>query len=396
MPAETITAGSPNKQPLGRPIYLDYNATTPLAPEVVAAMRPFLEEHFGNPSSGHRFGTVTRAAVDEARSQVADLLDARPEEIIFTSGGTESNNYAIRGLALARANQGRHIITSRVEHPAVTEVCRQLETEGFEITWLPVDSDGLIRLADLAEAIRPDTILITLMHANNEVGTIQPIREVAAIARPRGIAVHTDAAQSVGKVPTDVGDLGVDLLAVAGHKLYAPKGIGALYVRDGVILHPLMRGAGQEKGRRPGTENVLEIIGLGAACEVASRHLGENTGHMRARRDELEDGLRQSIPDVRVNGHPEQRLPNTLSISFRGVNADQLLAAIEPLVAASAGAACHSGQIRISHVLEAMAVPEDWARGTIRLSTGRSTTSEEVRVATAAIAQAASQLRGGQ
>jgi len=396
MRAETITAGSPNEQPLGRPVYLDYNATTPLAPEVVAAMRPFLEEHFGNPSSGHRYGTVARAAVEEARTQVAGLLNARPDEIIFTSGGAESNNYAIRGLALARANQGRHIITSRIEHPAVTEVCRQLEAEGFEITWLPVDGDGLVRLADLAEAIRPDTILITLMHANNEVGTIQPIREVADIARPRGIALHTDAAQSVGKIPTDVSELGVDLLTIAGHKLYAPKGVGALYVRGGVLLHPLMRGAGQEKGRRPGTENVLEIVGLGEACEAARRHLTENMGHLRARRDELERGLCQSIPNVRVNGHPDQRLPNTLSLGIRGVNADQLLAAIEPLVAASAGAACHSGQVRISHVLEAMAVPEEWARGAIRLSTGRSTTSEEVRVATAAIARAAKQLRSGQ
>jgi len=257
-----------------------------------------------------------------------------------------------------------------------------------------VDSHGLIRLADLAEAIRPNTILITLMHANNEVGTIQPIREAAEIARLRGIALHTDAAQSVGKIPTDVGELGVDLLTVAGHKLYAPKGVGALYIRGGILLHPLMRGAGQERGRRPGTENVLEIVGLGAACEVARRHLTENTEHMRARRDELEDGLRQSIADVRVNGHPEQRLPNTLSISIRGVNADQLLAAIEPLVAASAGAACHSGQVRISHVLEAMNVPEEWARGAIRLSTGRSTTTEEGHTATEAIAQAANRLRG--
>ena len=215
----------------------------------------------------------------------------RPEEIIFTSGGTESNNYAIRGLALARANKGRHIITSRVEHPAVTAVCRQLETEGFEITWLPVDGDGLIASLTWWRAIRPDTILITLMHANNEVGTIQPIREAAEIARGRGISLHTDAAQSVGKIPTDVKELEVDLLSVAGHKLYAPKGVGALYVRDGVLLHPLMRGAGQERGRRPGTENVLEIVGLGAACGVARRHLAENTAHMRARRDELEDGL---------------------------------------------------------------------------------------------------------
>ncbi len=379
---------------LRQPIYLDYNATTPLAPEVVAAMRPFLEEHFGNPSSAHRYGTVTRQAVEKARTQVAGLLNAKPEEIIFTSGGTESNNYAIRGTAIARANQGRHIITSRIEHPAVTEVCRQLETEGFEITWLPVESDGMVPIDSLAEAIRPDTVLVSLMHANNEVGTIQAIREAAEIARRRGITLHTDAAQSVGKVPTDVNELGVDLLTVAGHKLYAPKGVGALYVRDGVILHPLMRGASQERGRRPGTENVLEIVGLGEACEVARRRLSENTAQMRACRDELERGLRHSIPDVRVNGHSEKRLPNTLSISIRGINADELLASIEPFVAASAGAACHSGQVRVSHVLEAMAVPEEWARGTLRLSTGRNTTLADVRAATSAIAQAVDQLRG--
>jgi cysteine desulfurase len=381
------------KQPVRRPIYLDYNATTPLAPEVVAAMRPFMEEHFGNPSSGHRFGTLARAAVEKARTQVAGLLNAHPSEIVFTSGGTESNNHAIRGLALARADQGRHIITSRIEHPAVSEVCRQLETEGFGITWLPVDGQGSVCLADLAGAIRPDTILITLMHSNNEVGTIQPIREAADIARRRGIVTHTDAAQSVGKIPTDVNELEVDLLSVAGHKLCAPKGVGALYLREGVLLHPLMRGAGQERGRRPGTENVLEIVGLGEACEVASCHLNENMAQMRACRDELERSLRHSIADVRVNGHPEQRLPNTLSISIRDVNADELLASIEPDVAASAGAACHSGEVRISHVLEAMGVLGEWARGAIRLSTGRNTTAEEVRVATAAIAQAAHQLR---
>ncbi|RPI19550.1 MAG: cysteine desulfurase [Acidobacteria bacterium] len=379
-----------------RPIYLDYNATTPLAPEVAAAMRPFLEEHFGNPSSAHRFGTVARTAVEKARSQVAGLLNVEPEEIIFTSGGTESNNYAIRGAALASSERGRHVITSRIEHPAVTEVCRQLETEGFEITWLPVDGSGLVRVVDVAEAIRSDTILITLMHANNEVGTIQPIREVAEIAGPRGILLHTDAAQSVGKIPTDIRELRVDLLTVAGHKLYGPKGVGALYVSDGVLLHPLMRGAGQERGRRPGTENVLEIVGLGEACQVARHRLSEDMAQMRACRDELERGLCQSIPDVRVNGHRDQRLPNTLSISIRDINADQLLAAIEPLVAASAGAACHSGQVRVSHVLEAMAIPEDWARGTIRLSTGRNTTVEEVRAAAAAIAKAADQLRRGQ
>jgi cysteine desulfurase len=395
MEVETNLNSAVGKQPVRRPIYLDYNATTPLAPEVVAAMRPFFEEHFGNPSSGHRFGTVARAAVEKARTQVARLLNAQTHEIIFTSGGTESNNHAIRGLALARASHGRHIITSRIEHPAVTEVCRQLETEGFEITSLPVDSHGFVSVADLVGAIRPDTVLITLMHANNEVGTIQPIREVADIARGRRITLHTDAAQSAGKISTDVDELGVDLLTVAGHKLYAPKGVGALYVRDGVLLHPLMRGAGQERGRRPGTENVLEIVGLGEACEVARHHLNENMAQMRACRDELERSLQHSIAETRVNSDTQRRLPNTLSISIRGVNADELLAAIESDVAASAGAACHSGEVRISHVLEAMSVPAEWARGTIRLSTGRNTTLEEVRAATSAIAQAVDQLRSG-
>jgi cysteine desulfurase len=378
---------------LTQPIYLDYNATTPHAPEVVAAMRPFLEEHFGNPSSAHRYGAITRAAVAQARSQVAELLNSKPNEIVFTSGGTESNNYAIRGTALARAERGRHIITSQIEHPAVTEVCRRLEAEGFEVTWLPVDGDGLVRVAEIEAAIRPDTILITLMHANNEVGTIQPIQAMAEIVRRHEITFHTDAAQSAGKIPTDVHELGVDLLTIAGHKLYAPKGVGALYVRNGITLHPLMQGAGQEQGRRPGTENVLEIVGLGKACEVARRDLAKNMTRMRESRDELERGLRDRIADVRVNGHPERRLPNTLSVSIRGVNVNELLAAIGPYVAASAGAACHSGEVRISNVLRTMGIPEDWARGTLRLSTGRNTTREEVRAAIAAISDSVYRLR---
>ncbi len=388
------TVGSVVGRP-GRPIYLDYNATTPPAPEVVAAMRPYLEEHFGNPSSAHRYGAAARAAVVEARSRVAELLNAKPSQIVFTSGGTESNNYAIRGVASAQSHRGRHLITSQIEHPAVTEVCRRLEADGFQVTWLPVGGDGLVRAADVEAAIRPDTILITLMHANNEVGTIQPIQAVGEIARRHGIALHTDAAQSVGKIPTDVDELAVDLLSIAGHKIYAPKGVGALYIRDGVALEPLMQGAGQEHGRRPGTENVLEIVGLGKACELARRDLAGNLAQMRRRRDELERGLRESIPELRVNGHPEQRLPNTLSVSIRGVNANELLAAVDPWVAASAGAACHAGQVRISHALQAMGVPEDWARGTLRLSTGRSTTPEEVRVATSAIREAADRLRRG-
>ena len=378
---------------LTQPIYLDYNATTPHAPEVVAAMRPFLEEHFGNPSSAHRYGAITRDAVAQARSQVAGLINAKPNEIVFTSGGTESNNYAIRGAALARAKRGRHIITSQIEHPAVTEVCRRLENEGFDVTWLPVDGDSMVSVGDVEAAIRPDTILITLMHANNEVGTIQPVEAVAEIARRHGVTFHTDAAQSAGKIPTDVQELGVDLLTIAGHKLYAPKGVGALYVRDGVTLDAIMQGAGQETGQRPGTENVLEIVGLGKACEVAGRDLAENMARMRQSRDELERGIRERITDVRVNGHAERRLPNTLSVSFRGVNANELLAAIEPYMAASAGATCHSGEVRISPVLRAMAVPEDWARGTLRLSTGRNTTREEARASVSVIADAVHRLR---
>ena len=378
---------------LHHPVYLDYNATTPHAPEVVAAMKPFLDGHFGNPSSTHRYGTVTRAAILQARSQVAGLLNSNPDEIVFTSGGTESNNYAIRGVALACAQRGRHIITGQIEHPAVTEVCRQLEAEGFVVSWLPVDKNGLVRIEEVEAAVRPDTILITIMHANNEVGTIQPIQAAAETAHRRGIIFHTDAAQSVGKIPTDVHELGVDLLTIAGHKLYAPKGVGALYIREGITLHPLMHGAGQEHGRRPGTENVLEIVGLGAACEIARRDLAMNMARMRESRDELERRLRETIRDVRVNGHPERRLPNTLSLSIRGVNAHELLTAIEPHVAASAGAACHSGEVQISHVLRAMGVPMEWARGTLRLSTGRNTTREEANDATSAIAGAVQRLR---
>jgi cysteine desulfurase len=378
---------------LERPVYLDYNATTPHDPEVVAAMRPYLEEHFGNPSSSHWYGAQTRAAVAEARGQVARLLNCQSAEILFTSGGTESNNHAIRGVALTRQNRGRHIITSQIEHPAVTEVCRRLESEGFEITYLSVDQYGLVSAADVEGAIRPDTILITLMHANNEVGTIQPLQAVSAVARRRGIIFHTDAAQSAGKISTDVQELGVDLLTIAGHKIYAPKGVGALYVREGLALERLMDGAGQEGGRRPGTENVLEIVGLGKACEVAERDLARNTSHMRERRDEIEQGLREKIADVRVNGHPEIRLPNTLSVGILGLNANDLLAEVGALVAASAGSACHSGEVRISHVLRAMNVPEQWARGTLRLSTGRMTTSAQVQAAVLAIGAAAEKLR---
>lgn len=376
-----------------RPIYLDYNATTPHDPEVIESMRPYLEEHFGNPSSSHWYGRKAHEAVETARTQVAALLNCAPREIVFTSGGTESNNHAIRGIALARRSRGRHIVTSQIEHPAVTAVCGRLQQEGFEVTYLPVDEHGMTSVSDVAKAVRPETILITLMHANNEVGTIQPVEDVARLAKSRGIVFHADAAQSAGKIPTDVHALGVDLLSIAGHKLYAPKGVGALYAREGLTLERLMDGAGQEGGRRPGTENVLEIAGLGKACQIARRDLTANRDHMQRMRDRLESSLRERVPRLRVNGHPDIRLPNTLSVSVHGVDANVLLAAIEAKVAASAGAACHSGQIRISHVLQAMRVPEEWARGTLRFSTGRMTNETDIDTAGAMVANAAERLR---
>ncbi len=382
-----------------KPIYLDYNATTPIAREVAEAMVPYLFEHFGNPSSSHPYGVTTKRATEAARAQVAALLGCQSDEVVFTSGGTESNNYAIRGVVMAHCDQTRrgragHIITSAVEHPAVIEVCHWLETQGFRLTVLPVDRHGLVDPADLEQAITPDTLLVTVMHANNEVGTVQPIAELAQIAHRHGALMHTDAAQSAGKIPVIVNDLGVDLLSVAGHKVYAPKGIGALYVRTGVQLVQLLHGADHEGGRRPGTENVLEIIGLGQACQIAGRDLERNGAHFQAMRDRLYQGLVRELGDVavRVNGHPEKRLPNTLSLSFRGIEANVLLSEISEEVAASAGAACHAGGVDVSTVLEAMAVPLEWAMGTIRFSVGRSTTATEVDRAVTIVAGAARRL----
>jgi cysteine desulfurase len=363
-----------------KPIYLDYNATTPIAREVADAMVPYLYEHFGNPSSSHSYGVEARRAVVAARAQVAALLGCQPGEVVFTSGGTESNNYAIKGVALAGRERGNHIITSAVEHPAVMEVCRWLGAEGFRITVLPVDEYGLVNPTDLERAITPDTLLVTVMHANNEVGTVQPIAELAEIAHRCGALMHTDAAQSAGKIAVKVDDLSIDLLSVAGHKVYAPKGIGTLYLRTGVELLPLLHGAGHEGGRRPGTENVLEIVGMGKACDIAGRDLEENKAHFRTMRDRLHHSLIRElgVESVRLNGHPEVRLPNTLSLSFRGVEANTLLSEIGDEVAASAGAACHAGEVDVSAVLEAMRVPLEWAMGTVRFSVGRDTNTEEV------------------
>jgi cysteine desulfurase len=379
---------------MNKPIYLDYNGTTPHDPEVIAAMRPFLEEEFGNPSSSHWYGIGPKRAVTAARKQVADLLKCDPSEILFTSGGTESNNQAIRGIAYARRANGAHIITSQVEHPAVLEVCRFLETDGFAVTYLPVDEYGMVGVADVEAALRPETILISIMHANNEVGTIQPVREIVDIARPRGIIVHTDAAQSLGKIPVDVQELGVDLLSVAGHKLYAPKGIGALFIKRGIELEKFMLGAGQEAGKRAGTENTLELVGLGKACEIAKRDLDRNQNHLLKMRDMLHERLTSKLAHVRLNGHPERRLPNTLSLSFRGLEANRILEEIGLEVAASAGAACHSDTVLLSHVLEAMKVPMEWAKGTLRFSTGKMTTEAEITKAAEVVVEAVQRLGG--
>ncbi|MEJ2111687.1 MAG: cysteine desulfurase family protein [Acidobacteriota bacterium] len=376
-----------------KPIYLDYNGTTPHAPEVIEAMRPFMESEFGNPSSSHAYGVKVKEAVETARGQVARMLNCLPKEIVFTSGGTESNNHALKCAGGARFSEGRHIITSCIEHPAVLEVCRFLETHGFEVTYLPVDGNGLVSLSDVAGAIKPETIFVSIMHANNEVGTVQPVGEIARIARDKGILFHTDAAQSIGKIPVDVDGSRVDLLSVAGHKIYAPKGIGALYVREGVDPGVFCHGAGQERNIRAGTENVMGIVGLGTACEVARRDLPDNRRHMQETRDRLEEGLALALDDIRFNGHREKRLPNTCSVSFLDLEANRILSAVGKDIAASAGAACHSNGIEMSHVLRAMGVPEIWAKGTLRFTTGRMTTVEEIDRSLEVIVSAVKKMR---
>lgn len=374
-------------------IYLDYNATTPIDPEVVTEMLPYIQTHFGNPSSSYGPGRYNKQAIEKARSQVAELIGALPEEIVFTSCGTESNNFAIRGIAFANQGKGKHIITSSIEHPAVTEVCRYLASQGWEITYLPVDKYGTVNSEDVKMAIRPDTVLITIMHANNEVGTIQPISEIGIIAKENNIIFHTDAAQSVGKIETDVNELGVDLLTIAGHKLYAPKGIGALYIRSGVNIEKLMFGAGHEMGRRPGTENVPYIVGLGRACELARENDIIIHEHIFQMRQRLFEGLKQkSASPITVNAKLENCLPNTLSISFANIEAHTLTSVIGEQVCISTGSACHSGSVEISHVLKAMNVEYKQAAGTVRISTGKYTTAQEVDRAMEVISNAINKL----
>jgi cysteine desulfurase len=362
---------------LARSIYLDFNASTPIDPRVAAVMRPLLDGPFANPSATHPGGRAAHAVLDRARGQVADLLGCAPDEIVFTSGGSEADNLALKGAFFALRERGEHIITTAIEHPAILEPLRFLERLGARVTVIPVDRTGMIDPDDVRRAITPRTILVSVMHANNEVGTIEPVAEVAAIAHEHGVLIHTDAAQSIGKIPTKVDELGVDLLSIAGHKVYAPKGVGTLYVRRGVRLEPLIHGASHETGRRAGTESALLVAALGAACELAA-DLGpmDEIGRLR---DLFWSALQARFGErVVLNGHPLNRLPNTLSVSFAGRVGADILGALDD-VAASTGSACHAGSVELSPVLHAMGVPPGIGMGAVRFSLGRGSTEAEIR-----------------
>ena len=362
--------------PSMKQIYLDYNASTPVAPEALEEMLPYLKNKFGNPSSSHSFGVACRAGIEQARERLALLLGCEASEIIFTSGATEANNMAIRGVAAA-SPKGSHIITSKIEHPAVLEPCRSLEKQGYAVTYLPVDKEGVVDPAELEKALTTKTVLVTIMHSNNEVGTIQPIAELSRIASSRGVLFHTDAAQSVGKVRVRVEELGVDFLTVAGHKFYAPKGIGALYIKRGRTLKPLLYGAGHERGLRPGTENAAYIVALGSACMVAAPILENEGARQKKLGKRLFDGLMHAGLAVHLNGHRENKLPNTWNISFAGSDAPSVMEALSG-AAVSPGAACHGDLIEPSHVLAAMGTDPALARGAIRFSFGRETLETEI------------------
>jgi cysteine desulfurase len=378
-----------------QPIYLDYNATTPVAPEVAEAMQPFLHEAFGNPSSSHAYGHVARDAVMQARQRVADLIGASPSEVFFTGCATEANNLALLGVARALGRSKRHLVISAVEHPAVMAPAKYLAQEGWDLSVVPVDEYGLVSPFDIAEALRPDTALVSVMCANNEVGSIEPIAEIAAITRRKSVLLHTDAAQAAGKIPLDIAALGVDLLTLAGHKFYAPKGIGALYVRAGTPIRSVLHGAEQEHELRPGTENVPAIVGFGVAAQLARDRLAQAQHHSKQLRDLLHQRLRESIPGLMLNGHPEHRLPNTLHVSFPAVSGRELLSEVGSILAASVGSACHSELDTVSGVLAAMGFGPARAAGAVRLSVGWMTTHAQVEAAAAALANAWQRLRRG-
>jgi cysteine desulfurase len=375
-------------------IYLDHAATTPADPRVVEAMLPYFSESFGNPSSVHSLGQEARIAVAEAREKVACLIGAASDEIIFTSGGTESDNLAIKGVGLANSHRGKHIVTTSVEHHAVEESCRYLEKQGFKVTLVGVDKDGLVDPRDVQKAVTPETILISVMHANNEVGTIQPIAEIGKMARERGIYFHTDAVQTVGHIPAKVDELGVDLLAIAAHKLYGPKGVGALYVRKGTRIVSFMHGGGQEGGLRASTENVPGVVGLGRAAEIAQAEMDAESRHVTRLRDRLIKGLLERIPQTRLNGHHTQRLPNNVNISVASVEGAELAISLDlEGIAASTGSACRSEAMEPSHVLMALGVPGELARGSVRFSLGKHNTDSEIERVLEAFPRIVSRLR---
>jgi len=360
-------------------IYLDNAATTPVHPEVVKAMLPYYNEYFGNPSSIYSFGREAKKAVEEAREKVAKALGAEPSEIFFTSGGTESDNWAIKGAAYANQDKGKHIITSAIEHHAVLHTCEYLEKQGFRVTYLPVDEYGVVKLDELKKAISDDTILISIMMANNEIGTIQPIKEIAEIAKEKGILFHTDAVQAVGNIPVNVKDLGVDMLSLSAHKFNGPKGVGVLFIKKGTKIHSFIHGGGQERNRRAGTENVAGIVGLGRAIEIASENLEEHAQKLIKLRDKLINGVLERIPYARLNGHPEKRLPGNAHFAFEFVEGESLILNLDLLgIASSSGSACTSGSLEPSHVLLAIGLPHEVAHGSLRLTIGGQNTEEEI------------------
>lgn len=374
--------------------YMDHSATSPVDPEVLEAMLPYFKESFGNASTLYSLGREARTAMETARKQVASLIGARAEEVYFTSGGTESDNLAIKGTISRLKGKGNHIITSAIEHPAVEETCKYLEKIGYTVTYLPVGEDGIVKLEDLKESIREDTILITIMHANNEIGTIQPIKEIGALAREKGILFHTDAVQSVGKIPVNVEDMNVDLLSISAHKLYGPKGVGAIYIRKGVRIDPLFHGGGHEKSMRPGTENIPGIVGLGKACQLAEENLDKNMVYVASLRDQLIKGVLEGIEQSYLNGHPTKRLPNNANFRFSSIEGESLILQLDfKGINASTGSACSSNKLEPSHVLMAIGLEEVDAHGSLRISLGKENTPEDVDYTISAIIEVVERLR---
>ena len=377
---------------MNRSVYLDHNASTAVHPEVLQAMLPYFSERFGNASSVHGFGREAREGLETAREQIAGFLRVSKDEIVFTSGGTESDNLGIKGIAAAK--RAGHIVTSQIEHHAVLRTCETLERQGFTVTYLPVDEYGMVRPEDLEKAIRPDTILVSLMHANSEVGTLQPMKEIGRITRGHGVPLHVDAVQTFGKVPIDVEAMGIDLLSFSGHKIYGPKGVAGLYIRKGTKMVSIQHGGEHERRRRAGTENVPGIVGLGRAVEIRGRDMAAEAVRLTALRDRLWRGVERRVPDVRLNGHPTERLPGTCNMCFQNVESESIVLGLDLKgIGVSAGSACTSGNVEPSYVLVAMGVPIDWAMGAVRCSLGRGTSEEDVDYVVDCVDQVVSKLR---